>query len=324
MYVSFKNGIGGWTEPMNLGSGVNSPRNEITPTISEDKKTLYFASNRSGTLGGSDIFRARRNGENWTDWSQPRRFIEPINSSTDDSQPYFNDATGYLYFTSKRTGSADIYRVKVAAPKPEEVLLKGKVLHALTNELLPAKLLYGPDDLNYFLKYFKSKDGHFEIRIPKGKHFKITAEKEGFLRPFKLVKTQKGKYYPTQEITLLMAPIKENARIKLDPIYFKQSEPVILENSYPALDHLLQVLKENPDISIQVEGHTENRGKAQDLQHLSEARAFAIKRYLLDRGIDSERVATIGYGATRPITNNKTEQNRQRNRRVEIRIRKVR
>ena len=320
LYASFKNGVGGWTEPMNLGPNINSSRNEITPTISEDKKTLYFASNRPGTLGGSDIFRARRNSESWTDWSPPRRFVEPINSRMDDAQPYFNDATGYLYFTSKRAGSADIYRVKVATPKPDEVLVKGKVIHALTKELLPAKLLYGPNELDYFLKYFKSKDGHFEIRIPKGQNFKITAEKTGFLKPFKLVETKKGKYYPIQKIMLLMTPVEKNALIELDPIYFKQSEPIILEESYPVLDHLLQVLKDNPTISIRVEGHTENRGKPQDLQDLSEARAFAIKRYLLDRGIDSARIATIGYGATRPVTNNKTEANRQRNRRVEVRI----
>ena len=86
---------------------------------------------------------------------------------------------------------------------------------------------------------------------------------------------------------------------------------------------MLQLLEENPTIHIRVEGHTENRGKPQELIDLSEQRAFAIKRYLMDKGINSERIATIGFGANRPVTSNKNDYLRQKNRRVEIRIIKV-
>ena len=320
LYVSFKNGVGGWTEPMNLGSIINSRASEDTPAISEDKKTMYFSSNRSNTMGGRDIFRSKRNSENWTDWTVPRRFIAPINSDKDDSQPYFNDVTGYLYFTSNREGSADIYRVSVASSKPDIVLVRGKVVNSVTNELLPGKVLYGSTELGYYAKYFKSKDGKFEFRIPKGKDFKLTAQKRDFLSPTKIIETKKGKYYPVQEVTLTLTPIKNNVEIDLDPIYFKQSESTILEDSYPALHQLLTLLKKNPNISIRIEGHTENRGKPKDLKDLSEKRAYAIKRFLQNGGIDGERVSTIGYGATRPAKPNKNETLRQRNRRVEIRI----
>ena len=220
LYVSFKDGVGGWTEPMNLGPQLNSVASEDTPTISGDKKTIYFSSNRSNTMGGRDIFRATRNSNNWTDWTIPRRFIAPINSPKDESQPYFNDATGFLYFSSKREGSADIFRVKIASPKKEEVLVKGKIVNADTRQLMPAKVLYGSTELDYYLRYFKSKDGYFEFRIPKGDSFKLTAEKSDFLSPYKVITTQKKKYYPVQEVTLFMTPIQENSEIKLDPIYF--------------------------------------------------------------------------------------------------------
>ncbi len=323
LYVSFKNEVGGWTEPMNLGKNINSKLSEDTPTISEDKKTIYFSSNRTNTMGGRDIFRSRRNSDNWTDWAIPRRFIAPINSNQDDSQPCFNDRTGYLYFTSNRAGSADIYRVRVANPKRDEVLIKGKIINASTNEPMAGKVLYGPNDLGHFLRYFKSKDGAFEFRIPKGQTFKVCAEQADFLSPQQTIITKKGKYYPTQEITLLMTPIQADMEIQIAPIYFKQSESSILTKSYAALDNLLKILQDNESMHIQIDGHTEKKGDAQFLLDLSEARAFAIKRYLMDKGIDSERLATKGYGGTRPVKISKREDLRQKNRRVEIRITRV-
>ena len=320
LYVSFKNGVGGWTEPMNLGPMINSTLSEDTPTISEDKKTIYFSSNRTNTMGGRDIFRSKRNSDNWTDWTYPRRFIAPINSNRDDSQPFFNDRTGYLYFTSNRQGSADIYRVQVSSPKRNMVLIKGTIINGLTKKPIAAKLLYGPSKLGHFLKYFKSKNGQFEFRIPKGETYKVSAEHKSFLSPFKTIETKKDKYYPTQEITLVMTPIKENIKIQLDPIYFKQSEAIILENSYRVLNYLLTLLKENPSLNIRIEGHTDNRGKPAELLDLSEARAFAIKRYLMDRGIESVRLATKGFGGTHPSKSNSQEHSRKQNRRVEVRI----
>ncbi|MEM6320689.1 MAG: OmpA family protein [Bacteroidota bacterium] len=323
LYVSFKNGVGGWTEPMNMGSGLNSKFSEMTPTISEDKKTIYFASNRSNAMGGKDIYRSRRNSDSWTDWSVPRRFVAPINSRYDDAQPFFSDRTGYLYFTSNRAGSSDIYRVKVAEPKKEEVVVKGIVRNSVTGEPMAAKVLYGPTDTYYFVRYFKSKDGHFEFRLPKGETYKLMAKKGDFLSTFKTILSKKGKYLPLQEITLWMSPNEENTEIKIEPIYFQQSESTILEPSYAALDDLLMLLQQNEQLHIRVEGHTENRGKPKDLLDLSEARAFAVKRYLMDRGIDSQRITTKGFGGTKPVKPNRNEELRRKNRRVEVRINKI-
>ena len=323
LYVSFKNAVGGWTEPMNLGTNLNSTFSEDTPTISEDKKTIYFSSNRTNAMGGRDIFRSKRNSDSWTDWTVPRRFIAPINSNKDDSQPYFNDRTGYLYFTSNREGSSDIYRVQVAGPKKEEVFVQGKIINADTKEPMSAKLLYGPTDLGHYLRFIKSKDGDFEFRIPKGKTFKVTAELTDFIATKKVVTTTKGKYYPTQKVLIEMTPIKENTEIKIDPIYFKQTESVILATSYSALDYLTNLLKENPKIHIRIDGHTEKTGDPKDLMDLSEARAFAVKRYLMDKGINSTRLSTKGFGGTRPAKRTLDKLEQQKNRRVEILITKI-
>ncbi len=118
LYISFKQENGNWSRPENMGSGVNSPWRETTPHLSNDGLSLYFASNRGYTTsGGSDIYVQERIGKNWKNWSAPRRFKAPINSDAHDSHPYFNAATGQLYFSSTRDGSSDIFMIQIREPE---------------------------------------------------------------------------------------------------------------------------------------------------------------------------------------------------------------
>lgn len=118
LYISFKQKDGTWSRPENMGSGVNSPWRETTPHLSSDGLSLYFASNRGyTTTGGSDIYVQERIGESWKNWSAPRRFKAPVNSDAHDSHPYFNAATGHLYFSSTRDGSSDIFMIQINEPK---------------------------------------------------------------------------------------------------------------------------------------------------------------------------------------------------------------
>ncbi len=122
LYISFRRSDSSWTYPRNLGRGVNSPYRESTPHLSEDMKTLYFSSDRTRPGRGSDIYVQTRLDEAWEQWWAPKRFRSPINSDGDDSHPYFNPATGYLYFTSDRAGTSDIYRIQITKPKAPTLL----------------------------------------------------------------------------------------------------------------------------------------------------------------------------------------------------------
>jgi len=94
----------------------------------------------------------------------------------------------------------------------------------------------------------------------------------------------------------------------------------MLEKSFPALDQLATGLGESPTLKIRIEGHTDNVGKAKDLMELSWQRAEAVKSYLIDNGIDENRISTVGFGSQRPVSDNFTELNRSKNRRVEVRL----
>jgi outer membrane protein OmpA-like peptidoglycan-associated protein len=251
LYISYQKSDSTWTYPENLGRGVNSPYRESAPHLSQDMKTLYFSSDRSYPGRGCDIYMQEKQTEDWMRWTGPRKFRFPINSEGDDGHPYFNEATGYLYFTSDRDGTFDIFRIQIK----ESVKLT-------------------------------------EPESP------MMAVKE------------------TTEI-----PLTIGSKIEFSNIYFAKSKAEILNTSYPELHKLSVILRNNPNLTIRVEGHTDNVGDKDLLLKLSKDRAEAIKVYLVHKeGIASSRIETIGYGGSKPLNDNSNEKLRKQNRRVEIEV----
>ena len=347
-YVSFRKDSKTWSVPKNLGPNINSAGSESTPFLSEDKTKLFFATDGRTTIGGTDIFVADRLDNTWTSWSEPRRFIEPINSTGDDSQPFFNSSTGYLYFTSRRDGTSDIFRVKIASPIPHGVKIKGKILDAKTKKPMSGKVLSNSILLDHYKNAYLSDDGTFEMTIPKGQEFTLIAEKKGYIgKEEKISFKADYVYFKEYEIILYLdrdpfareddieliedintisnaEDLKAGSIISLNAIYFKQSEPEVLEESHPALNDLAKFLKSNQGVYIRINGHTDNQGDEHALMKLSERRARAIKDYLVySKGISPLRVDTKGFGASEPVNNNSTDELRKANRRVEIEIIKI-
>jgi outer membrane protein OmpA-like peptidoglycan-associated protein len=322
LYVCFKKEDGTWSAPKNLGRDVNTSAREVTPALSEDKNTLYFSSNSWG--GDNDIFMSKRLDDTWQNWSTPRRFKEPINSSSDDSQPYFNAATGYLYFTSRRDGSSDIYRVRILDPQPQQIAIKGRLIDGETNKLMTGTIYYGPTKERYYKKQQKPQAREFNLSFPKGESFKLKGIKEGYISDVETFSFDKNLYYhKEQDLTINMVPLKVGAKLNFKTIYFQQSKAIILPTSFPTLENLGEILKEYKKIKVEISGHTDNQGDQQALQLLSEQRAVAVKAFLVEEGIDKNRVTTVGYGGSHPISKNTTDEMRKKNRRVEIRITEV-
>jgi outer membrane protein OmpA-like peptidoglycan-associated protein len=184
-----------------------------------------------------------------------------------------------------------------------------------------------------------------EIKLYKAKK-EYKAHNEPWLTPFMFllyesdtveVKSKSDGYYSYTEIlvatcdtcpvyqhtitmekkTPLFDNLKVNDVIKLDRIYFDQSSFILRSESYQQLEDLYKALKENPTIKIEIAGHTDNVGNAKLNKLLSENRAKVIHNYLIGKGIDSQRLSYVGYGQTKPVSPNDTEENKSKNRRVE-------
>jgi OOP family OmpA-OmpF porin len=266
----------------------------------------------------------KRLDDGWKNWSTPEPLIAPINSPSDESQPYFNMTSGYIYFTSRRDGNSDIFRVRIAPPQQTELTIRGRIFNRKTHELLPQTTVrYGTT--SGLQNTLSSPDGFFTLKIPKGVAFDLTPEKAAFAGETEQVLFRRD-YYFFQDyylVDLWLDPLEVNDKIDLRPIFFQQSKAIILESSFQELERLANILQENPILEIRIEGHTDNVGKAEDLLRLSEERANAIRDFLVTKGISAGRVQTIGYGPKSPINDNASDERRAENRRVEIRITKI-
>lgn len=325
LYVCFREGPNTWSAPQSLGNVINSAQRETTPFLAEDNVTLYFSSNRTGSsAGGNDIFYSKRLDKTWQNWSEPKRMDDPINSLSDDSQPYFNTTTGYLYFTSRRAGgSSDIFRVRIAPPQPTEMPVTIRIINRKTNRLEPgATVLYESEEEPG--NRLAAPAGTLDLKIPRGVPFHFTAAKLGFRGTPDSVYFRRDYYYFRERyLDLYLDPLQVADKIDLLPIYFQQSKATILETSYGELDKLYALLIENANLRIRIEGYTDNIGRVEDLMQLSQERAEAIKIFLTGKGVDAGRIETIGYGPKKPLTDNSNDDMRSRNRRVEIVITKI-
>ncbi len=324
LFVCFRVDNNKWSAPQHLGRVVNSERRETTPFLSEDNMTLFFSSNRWESSGGNDIFMCKRLDDTWKNWAEPQRLVEPINSKADESQPYFNMTSGYLYFTSTRDGNSDIFRVRIAPPQPTEFTIRGRIFNRKTYELMPnAVVRYGA--ANAPENTLTSANGFFTLKIPKGVRFNLSPEKGAFIGQTEEVFFRQDYYFFQEyyQVDLWLDPLEVDDKIELRPIYFQQSTAAILEKSYPELERLAGILIENPGLEIRIEGHTDNVGKAEDLLLLSEKRADAIRDFLIGKSIEGRRISSIGHGPKFPVSANTSEEQRAQNRRVEVRITKI-
>lgn len=353
LYVSFRLKPGVWSAPVNLGPDINTSSKETMPYLCRDKKRLFFTSDRKGGVGGTDIYVSRRTGLDWHSWTKPRKLFEPVNSSADEGNPFYSEVDDYFYFVSTRDGSADIYRVNFspeAEQEPRTLVIKGRVINQKTEELLPAEINYTLVDNTKKSFIHRSFNGLFEILVSTSGSIIIDVNKSGYLatsvsykvssipqedsvitltiplypdtdpKPLASGKSEPlPKTQPVNTVETIQEPkwVVEK-QIQMGKIYFYQNRPQIREDSYYELNRLVKKMKDEPGLSILVEGHTDDAGKPEDALILSEQRAKGIKEYLVFKGVSADRIKTVGYGSSRPLNGNTTEEERKENRRVEI------
>lgn len=326
IYVCIKRPDGTWSPPIHTGKVLNSAGDEYSPFLSADSKTLYFASNGRPGYGDVDIFMSRRLSDGWDQWSEPVNLGLGINTVGFDAYytlPASGDY-GYMVSNINSRGLTDIIRFKLPETvKPDPVVLvQGKVLNAKTNEPLEAVIRF--DDLSTGKEEGEARSdprtGDYRIVLAAGKNYGYHAEAPGYLSVNENLELVDLREYGEVRKDLLLVPIEVGESIQLKNVFFAQSKAVLLPESYPELDRLVRIMKDNETIEIQLEGHTDGRGDPKANLILSEQRVEAVKQYLVSKGISEKRIVGKGYGGTKPRVSNDTEENRKLNRRVEFKI----
>jgi outer membrane protein OmpA-like peptidoglycan-associated protein len=326
IYVSVKGEDGKWSVPFNIGNVVNSMQDESSPFIAADGVSLYFASNGHPGYGSTDIFVSRRLDDTWKNWSTPLNLGLGIN--TDGWEGYYNipasGAFAYLTSNNKSLGGLDIVKVSLpeaARPKPV-VIIYGKVLNSKTKQPLQADITYRDLGSNKELGVATSSavDGSYKIVLPAGVAYSFLAQKQTFYAVSENIDLKKLNKYQEIKRDLYLSPIEVGQTVRLNNLFFDTNKFDLRDESKAELDRLITILSENPDMNIQIEGHTDNVGQDAANLVLSSNRAKAVVNYLIGKGIAANRLKSKGFGKTKPIAANTTDEGRQRNRRVEFAI----
>ncbi len=326
LYVSFFKEDSTWTEPQNLGKSVNTAGDDGAPFLAADDKTLYYSTNGLGGYGGQDIYVSKRLDDTWTNWSQPQNLGPDINSPKEDL--FFNmPLTGnYAYYTQEvGEDNADIFKVELPLKvMPADVIvIRGTLLDKETGEPIEAKILYEklPEGTTAGITKSHKGTGKYEIVLPKGYQYGYRAEVDGYL-PINENIDLTGDKFSEDELSanLYMVPEKIAAIITLNNIFFDFDKAVLKSESFPELNRLVEYLGENTSMKIEVRGHTDSTGPAEYNLGLSERRAKAVVKYLVDKNIATDRVEVKWFGETKPIESNATREGRRANRRVEFEI----
>ncbi len=327
LYFSRKIGENKWSEPKNLGDIVNTPGIESTPFLAADGKTLYFSSNGHCTYGDLDIFYTKRLDDTWTNWSEPVNLGPEINSPEPENG-YFLTAKGdyaYFYGINKRTNGKsdfDLFRIKMPEEaQPEPVyLITGTVLNQDTKEIMDATIYYDDRETGAELGNAKTdpETGIYKIVLPKGKDYAIRAYVEGCMAMSKTLSSKDLDQFENFELDLTVNPVVKNKPIVIDNIYFDFGQFELKKESYYELNNISVFLQNNEKINVEIAGHTDNVGSDEDNMILSKNRAKSVVEYFLSKGIDKSRISYVGYGETKPIADNSTDEGREKNRRVEL------
>ncbi len=346
LYVSYRQKDGQWGKPQNLGDSINTKGEENSPFIHPDGQTLYFMSNGHPGMGGFDLYYSRKNEAG--NWGVPKNLGYPINTKDNEGALIISLDGKTAYFASDRklgttdnaaafgdltkSADTDLYEFELyeeARPQPV-TYVKAKVFDVETNEDLSASVEF--IDLKTgttFAKSFTDYEGEFLICLPLGKDYALNVSKKKYLfhsENFALAQNTNSNQPFLLKIGL--QPIHESVAnngtppkakpIILKNVFFETAKAELRPESLTELNRLKNLLESNPQLKIQLNGHTDNVGSDSDNLRLSDARAKAVYNYLIEQGIAANRLSSKGYGETIPIDTNDTDEGRQNNRRTEF------
>ncbi len=317
-----------WTEAENLGYPINTPDDDIFFVSSTDGKRAYYSSVREDGLGYTDIFiitipEGLKN-------TEPVVAADPVLTPPDTTANIItNPVVTNPVVTTPPVDVTPKVKPKIepkVEPKKQLVPIHYivKVIDAETKQPLEAKLKMQGSKDNVILGMKNNGPGEYEFNITSAtaKEYRLSVEHEGYAFENQLIKLgAAGETEKTVTKTIEMRKLMVRVSSVLRNLYFDFDKATFKEASYPELNLLERMMKQNENLQVEIAGHTDNVGaKAYNL-YLSRKRAEAVKDFLTKKGIDARRINAVGYGETKPLASNDDEQEgREYNRRVEFTV----
>ena len=292
IYMAVQNG-NDWTDIKNLGSKVNTADDELFPYMRQDGR-LYFSSKGHPGYGGLDLFYAIPKDTTWSVYNMGA----PFNSQNDDFGITFAGATENGFFSSNRGQKKGYDQIYSFTLPTMEFLVEGNVYDTNGEHLSEATIrLVGDDGTN--VKAQIRRDGTYRLKLQKDTRYVMLATSRGFLNQKQELSTvgMTDSYSYQQNFSL--APISKP--VKMSNVFYEFGKWTLTADSEKGLNDLVQLLNDNPNITIELSAHTDMVGNDVANKQLSLRRAQSVVDYLIQHGIDSERLTPVGYGEEKPV-----------------------
>ena len=349
-----KNEKGKWERPRNIGSALNTPYDEEGIFVTLDGKEIFFSSKGHNTMGGYDIFSSRMKDDGT--WSDPVNMGYPINSPDDDLF-YSQSLNGkYGYYSTIRAGGLgvkDIYKITFLGSEKELMLeneavsiagvidstkkgffnmpepvgvdsfyyITGKVLDKKTNQPVVAKLEFiDVSESKIIATGMTTDSGVYNIKFEAPKQYGVEIIAKDYLFFLDAIDMTKVRADEPYVQDFYLEKIEVGTKVVLENIYFETGKAILTKASYPQLNQVVDFLKNNETVRLEISGHTDNVGSVKINTKLSDDRAKAVVQYFIANGINKLRLESKGYGFSQPIAPNNTAAGREQNRRVEFKV----
>jgi OmpA-OmpF porin, OOP family len=324
LWYSRKGDDGSWGRATNVGKPVNTPFDEIAPFIHVNNQNLYYASNGLPGFGSYDIYVAEKSDSGW---GIPLNMGAPLNDYQDQySLAVTSDGQWAYYSKEEGRNKSKIYTTPV--PKEFQVTRRGnvtagRITDAFTQKPVKASIELKDLSTNQVVTTVTSDSttGRYLVVVPGKSEYALFVNAPNYLfasRHFDLRQIDQAQ--KPLELDFSLQPIVKNAAMVLNNIFFEIDKYDLEQKSKTELIEVVQLLRNNPSLRVEIGGHTDDTGIDSYNQQLSLNRAGAVLSFLQSQGISAERVTKKGYGSQKPLKPNDSEENRLFNRRIELKI----
>lgn len=354
IFMSFRDEKGKWGKPKNLGSVINTRKDEIAVSLSANDSVLFFSSKGHKTMGGFDVFSSKLNETGL--WSAPVNLGYPVNTPDDDVFYAESPDGRTAYYSTIREsslGGKDIFKIiylgsekdmlqtdenipfiglvkpydNIFFSLPEKIdvdtsiTMLGKVLDSENGKGVVSKLELIDNEFNKVIATaISDTSGNYKIKLNLPKPYGVAIVARGYLLYLDAVDLSKASFEEDAYYDFKLERVEVGAKVILKNIFFEFGKATLKPESYATLDNVVKLLQSNDGLRLEISGHTDNIGSLKSNTKLSEDRAKAVVEYLVSKGINAGTLEFKGYAYTQPVAPNNTEEGRAQNRRVEFKV----
>ncbi|MBT9392417.1 PD40 domain-containing protein [Hymenobacter sp. NST-14] len=334
IYVTTLDEHNNWTPARNVGAPVNTAGKDMAPFIHASGTTLYYVTDGLVGMGGLDVYRCEQQLADGK-WSAPQNLGYPLNTFENEASLFISSDNRRGFCSRSR---AAVPGVKQERNRPVELFgfevpqqvraretstyTQGRVYDAFTKKPIAADVQLYDLNTNELVQYVGSdaENGEYTVVLNEGRQYAMYAAADKYLMKSLSFDYSDKRAFDPLTLDIYLEPVRAGRSIVLNNLFFDVNQFELQPKSRTELNRLVGFMKQYSEVQVEVSGHTDDVGSDDDNQVLSQNRAKSVYSYLVSQGVSAQRLRYRGYGESKPLMPNDSDEHRQQNRRIELRI----